>query len=284
MSTRSSAGYGKSPISGGKVLFTQFSAIDEFYRTMNVLLLLDSAFGIFDNIQPRIDLCELDLQLPCNSIYFETANYREMAIMSLFPPRKVKLLDAYQKLFMEPTGDSGFSDTPEKISLNSWDLLVLIHRRCSCLFPIMSQLLHDHDVFLTRSSPIVLYSFVWRQIFSNPLLRISSTTVSPSATILDPLKLATRNWKMFWDEARASISPKDLPQMGFETSADSYWTLTRLLVHCFETKGSGRADAGTSVGKRNLDFMPIESDCRNQGSHLRKILRESGIDLGSMAA
>jgi hypothetical protein len=116
---------------------TQFSAIDEFYRTMNVLLLLDSAFGIFDNIQPRIDLCELDLQLPCDSIYFEIANYREMAIMSLFPPRKMKLLDAYQKLFMEPTGDSGCSDTSKKISLNSWDLLVLIHRRYSCLFPIM---------------------------------------------------------------------------------------------------------------------------------------------------
>jgi hypothetical protein len=143
---------------------------------------------------------------------------------------------------------------------------------------------HDHYVFLTRSSPIVLYSFVWRQIFSNPLLRMSSTTLSPSATILDPLKLAVRNWKMFWDAARASISPKNLPQMGFETSADSYWTLTRLLVHCFETKGSGRTVAGASAGERNLNLMPIESDCRNQGSHLRKILRESGVDVGSTAA
>jgi hypothetical protein len=105
---------------------------------MNVLLLLDSAFGIFDNVQPRIDLCELDLQLPCDSAYFEIANYQEMAITLLFPPRKMKLLDAYQKLFIEPTGDSGCSDTTEKSPLNSWDLLVLIHRRCSCLFPIMS--------------------------------------------------------------------------------------------------------------------------------------------------
>ena len=150
--------------------------------------------------------------------------------------------------------------------------------------PNYVSLRHDHCVFLTRSSTIVLYSFVWRQIFSNPLLRISSTIVSPSATILDPLKLATRNWKSFWDEARASISPKDLPQMGFETSADSYWTLTRLLVHCFETKGSRRADAAASAGEKNLNFMPIEGDCKNQGSHLRKILGECGIDLGSTAA
>jgi hypothetical protein len=138
MNTRSSVGYGKSPISGAKVLFRTIPAINEFYRTMNVLLLLDSAFGIFDNIQPRIDLCELDLQLPCDSIYFETANYQEMAITLLFPPQKMKLLDAYQRLFIEPNGDSGCSDTSEKSSLNCWDLLVLIHRRCSCLFPIMS--------------------------------------------------------------------------------------------------------------------------------------------------
>jgi len=63
---------------------------------------------------------------------------------------------------------------------------------------------------------------------------------------------------MFWDEVRASASPKDLPQMGFETSADSYWTLTRLLVHFFETKGSGRAEAGTTAGERNLDFSPLK--------------------------
>ena len=122
-------------------------------------------------------------------------------------------------------------------------------------------------------SAIVLYSFVWRQIFSNPLLRMSSTSISPSATVLDPLKLAISNWKAFWDEAKASISPKDLPQMGFETSADSYWTLARLLVHCFETKGTGGADTCPSAAERDLDFLPIESDCRNQGSHLRKILK-----------
>lgn len=146
MNTHSGVGYGKSPISGWESPVCTISAIDEFYRTMNVLLLLDSAFGIFDNVQPRIDLCELDLQLPCDSTYFEIANYQEMAITLLFPPRKMKLLDAYQKLFIEPTGDSGCSDTTEKSPLNSWDLLVLIHRRCSCLFPIMS-----HYAMITTS-------------------------------------------------------------------------------------------------------------------------------------
>jgi hypothetical protein len=100
------------------------------------MLLLDSAFGIFDNIQPRIDLCELDLQLPCDPIYFKTASYHEMAINSLFPHQKMKVLDAYQKLFTGPSGASRSSDLAEKSSLNSWDLLIMIHRTYFCLSPI----------------------------------------------------------------------------------------------------------------------------------------------------
>ena len=237
---------------------------------MNVMLLIDAAFGIFDNIRPRIDLCELDLQLPCDRIYFDTANYQDMAINSLFPPQKTKVLNAYQKLFIPPIETFSNSDLTEKDALNCWDLLVIVHRTCPSP-PVASP--PDHSFSLTSFFLIVLYSFVWRQIFSNPLLRKSSTSVSPSVTVLDPLKLAVQNWKAFWDETRASVPPKDLPEMGFETSADSYWTLTRLLVHCFETKSSGGADAATVADERSLDCLPIEGDCRNQGSHLRKILK-----------
>jgi hypothetical protein len=96
------------------------------------MLLLDSAFGIFDNIQPRIDLCELDLQLPCDLIYFKTVNYQEMAINSHFPYQKMKVLDAYQKLFIAPRSATGCSDTA-KIPLNCWDMLIMIHRMYLCL-------------------------------------------------------------------------------------------------------------------------------------------------------
>jgi hypothetical protein len=102
---------------------------------MNVMLLLDSAFGIFDNIPPRIDLCELDLQLPCDPVYFKTASYQEMVVKSVFPHQKMKVLDAYQKLFAAPSSASGCSDSVEKGLLNSWDLLVMIHRMYSCRFP-----------------------------------------------------------------------------------------------------------------------------------------------------
>ena len=97
------------------------------------MLLIDSAFGIFDNIQPRIDLCELDLQLPCDRIYFDIINYQDMAMHSLFPPQKMKVLDAYQKLFIPPIGIPSSSGLEEKSILNSWDLLVIVHRTCFSL-------------------------------------------------------------------------------------------------------------------------------------------------------
>lgn len=93
--------------------------------------------------------------------------------------------------------------------------------------------------------------------------------------------------------------------MGFETSADSYWTLTKLIVQQFEgksvsqTAGSGNSsgihpsntatngplvsdDAMSEsslngVGARGsspgLDFMPLVADCDSHGAHLRKILK-----------
>jgi hypothetical protein len=93
-----------------------------------MMLLIDSAFGIFDNIQPRIDLCELDLQLPCDRVYFETVNYHDMVMKSVFPPQKVKVLDAYQKLFLPSGVTSSGTDLAGKNTLNCLDLLIMVHR------------------------------------------------------------------------------------------------------------------------------------------------------------
>ena len=92
------------------------------------MLSIDNAFGIFNNLPPRVELSELDLQLPCDPICFETANYQEMVIYSRFPRQKMKVLDAFQKLFMTQSPTSPRFDPVEKNALNSWDLLVVIHR------------------------------------------------------------------------------------------------------------------------------------------------------------
>ncbi len=96
---------------------------------MNIVLSLDNAFGIFNNLPPRVELSELDLQLPCDPICFETADYQEMVIYSRFPRPKMKVLDAFQKLFMTQSPTSARFDPVEKNALNCWDLLIVIHRK-----------------------------------------------------------------------------------------------------------------------------------------------------------
>lgn len=67
--------------------------------------------------------------------------------------------------------------------------------------------------------------------------------------------------------------------MGFETSADSYWNITRMLVSKLESRTSSFASSngdpnphggGPSSSRhiaRGLDFMPLEVDCDYQCSH-----------------
>jgi len=91
------------------------------------MVAFDAAQGIFNNVPSRISVCELDLQLPCHPEYFELANYEEMLRRSSFPRAKMKLLDAFQRLFTSP---SEFKASIEKDAWCCWDMLYLIHRKC----------------------------------------------------------------------------------------------------------------------------------------------------------
>jgi hypothetical protein len=148
---------------------------------------------------------------------------------------------------------------------------------------------------------IVLYTHSWQQLFGNPLNRLSATSLSLVSTVsIEPMKTALANWKTLWDEIRSGITRSAFSEMGFETSADSYWTLLKMVVSKFEDKASGSPVAGAVNGTTNgtssdddcrhtrsnpsgllgqrasspaLDFMPLEVDCDSQGAHLRKILK-----------
>lgn len=91
---------------------------------MNVLLALDSAMGMFNNVPARVSYCELDLQLPCHQQYFELSSYTEMLQKSLFPLPRMKLIDAFQRFF-QPPSEIKFAFQAE--SLCCWDMLYLIH-------------------------------------------------------------------------------------------------------------------------------------------------------------
>lgn len=91
---------------------------------MNIILALDSAMGIFNNVSPRVNYVELDLQMPCHPEYFELSGYAEMLARSSFPRARMKLIDAFQRLFV-PSHDAKAAYPNE--SLCCWDMLYLIH-------------------------------------------------------------------------------------------------------------------------------------------------------------
>lgn len=94
---------------------------------MNVLLALDSGMGMFNNVPSRINYCEVDLQLPCHTQYFELSSYTEMLQKSLFPSPRPKLIDAFQRFF-QPQSEVKFLFQSESICC--WDMLYLIHGQC----------------------------------------------------------------------------------------------------------------------------------------------------------
>ncbi|KIX01125.1 uncharacterized protein Z518_10191 [Rhinocladiella mackenziei CBS 650.93] len=241
-------------------------------RTMNIILALDSAMGIFNNVHHRVDYCELDLQMPCHPEYFELSSHAEMLRRSSFPRARIKLIDAFAKLFVSP---NELKSAYQNEVLCCWDMLYLSH---------------------------VLFTHCWQHLLGNPLNRISATSLAfASPAVIEPMKTALANWKTLWDDIRVNVPRSTVSEMGFETSADSYWTLTKLVVQRFEGKSpshhhpNGAANTTTflngmmgnddtasessanSLGmggsSTGLDFMPLEADCDSQGAHLRKILK-----------
>ncbi len=153
----------------------------------------------------------------------------------------------------------------------------------------------------------MLYTHCWQHLFGNPLNRTSPTSLAfePNNLAYGPIKTALADWKTLWDDTRARMTSSAVNEMGFETSADSYWTLTKMIVQRFEGRNAGHAAASvnsngtppshTTVGgligndeamseassngievrgsSPSLDFMPLEADCDSHGAHLRKILK-----------
>ncbi|RDL40259.1 uncharacterized protein BP5553_00238 [Venustampulla echinocandica] len=195
-------------------------------RTMNIMMTLDNAFGIFNNLPPHFNWSELDLELPCESKYFEATSYDDMHDRSCFPQRKAKVTEAFQLFFLQASPQSDRFDPVEKGALNMWDLQILVH---------------------------VFYTFVWQQLFGNPVASVLPDTLNP---FIASVKLALHNWKRVWDEVQCGIAPAELLAMGFPGSAERYWLVTRFVIHSFENN-------------RGKPLVPIKADVDDTGAHLK---------------
>lgn len=97
---------------------------------MNIMITLDNAFGIFNNLPPYLNWSELGLELPCDPQFFEARSYEDMLDRSCFPQRKLKLTDAFQLFFLSGDECSKQLNSVENGALNMLDLQIIVHSMC----------------------------------------------------------------------------------------------------------------------------------------------------------
>jgi hypothetical protein len=98
-------------------------------------LLLDNVFGIFNNVSPRINWAELDLPFPSDDRYFQVASFDELAATRLYPPRKMKIEEAFLILFLPPEASKEKLKVLRDGSLTALDMQLLIH--CTSRVPLL---------------------------------------------------------------------------------------------------------------------------------------------------
>ena len=99
-----------------------------------------------------------------------------------------------------------------------------------------------------------LYTHIWKSTFSNPTVLIIIKSIQE---LLEPFKIALRNWRMIWDEIKASFSEAQWKNLGFQRTGETYFDAVASILEVFEKRGGV--------------FPPIPSDCE-KGSHLKRLL------------
>lgn len=95
--------------------------------------MLDSAFGIFNNVSPRFQWAELDLSFPCDDKFFRVSSYQELLSTNQFPILKMKIKDAFLVLFENVEATGGGLIRLREAGLSALDMQMLIH--CPSPFP-----------------------------------------------------------------------------------------------------------------------------------------------------
>ncbi|ESZ95330.1 hypothetical protein SBOR_4264 [Sclerotinia borealis F-4128] len=197
--------------SPGVVIKDQYSFRDwirteSYIRTASVMMMLDNAFAIFNNLTPRLQWAEIDLAFPGNDEYFKAATYDDLGNHSGFPIPTIKIKDAFLLLFSP-------METADK------DLMPLCNRNITALD--MQMLIH------------ILYVHIWNSTFCNPLVQLPTTSIF---SLVAPFKLALRNWKLVWDEIKSASDADEWMNLGFERTAETYYFAVISILRIFESK------------------------------------------------
>jgi len=207
--------------------FKNWVRVESAIRTAAIITMLDRSFFILNNITPRFQWAETDLPFPSDDSYFTTTNHEELAALSRFPQRKMKIKDAFLLLFTPPDDVERGLKPLRAANLTALDMQVLMH---------------------------ILYTHVWAHTVSNPLISLPTTSIP---NLIAPWKCAMQNWKTLWDEIRASAPESEWSKLGFQRTANTYYSAVKSVMQAFERNG----------GK----FPVMPSDCDNW-CHLKLLL------------
>ncbi|KAK6613845.1 hypothetical protein H4I96_00166 [Botrytis cinerea] len=179
---------------------------ESYIRTATVMMMLDNAFAIFNNLTPRLQWAEIDLPFPSNEGYFKATKFEDLKDHAGFPIPKIKIKDAFLLLF------SPMESAKE-------DLMPLCNRNLTALD--MQMLIH------------ILYVHIWNSTFCNPLVHLPSTSIP---VIVAPFKLAMQNWKFVWDDIKSAVDADEWNRLGFERTAETYYSAVRSILEVFESR------------------------------------------------
>jgi hypothetical protein len=98
-----------------------------------------------------------------------------------------------------------------------------------------------------------MYTNLWAATFQNPLASLPGTNIQ---MLLAPFKQALHNWRIIWDEIKASAIETEWNKLGFQRTAETYYDAVAGIMEVFE-RMDGR--------------IPIcPSDCE-KGAHLKRL-------------
>ncbi|RDW71876.1 hypothetical protein BP5796_07910 [Coleophoma crateriformis] len=179
---------------------------EAYIRTATIAMMLDNAFGIFNNITPRLQWSEIDLPFPSEDRYFNFASYDEMLADGRFPTPKPKIKDAFVMLFS--TGENWEEDLRPLRSgiLNAMDMQMLMH---------------------------INYTYFWTHTFASPFSTLPHTSIP---TLLAPFKKGMQNWKHLWNEIKFSMPLEDWNALGFQRTAEIYYDAVKAIIQIFERR------------------------------------------------
>merc|ERR1712093_113324 len=99
---------------------------ESFIRTATMAVMLDHAFGLFNNVSPHFQWAEIDLPFPSDDAFFSISNFDEMVAKSAIPRLGMKIKEAFLILF-SVEGAEDELDVLRRGKVTALDMQMLVH-------------------------------------------------------------------------------------------------------------------------------------------------------------